>query len=1237
MRILQIRFKNLNSLQGEWKIDFTDPAYASDGLFAITGPTGAGKTTILDAICLALYGRTPRLKDVTQGVNEIMSRQTGECFAEVLFEAGPSALFGGGTNSPHRYCVSWSQHRAHRKPEGPLQSPKHEIADANTGKILETRQKNVAEKIEEVTGLTFDRFVRSMLLAQGEFATFLQSGPGERSPILEQITGTEIYSKISAQVHEVRNAERSKLNVLEAGLAGLQAPGPEEKQELEKQLADRIQEEAALEKEAERYGREIDWADSIDALQKELDLLEDRHQDLTRRQEIFEPERQRLERARRVLEFGSDYAALVALRREQDREKQTLLGCQAKMPELEADVRRAEEGVQLAATALAEKQTDQKNTLDLLRRVREIDLRQSEKEFPIGELQNSAQQTEETIRELQKKYDEDQARLEKARIRLRDVQKFLQNNVADERLTELMAGIRMRFESLRIAQERHVRLSGDCSAAEKLKQQTQAAWNEQNALYETARTKFTSDESALRKLKAAMDELLRGTALPEWREKLTDLNGRKLREEYLEETLTRQAETLNTLENLRLRAIAVESSQKNGALQIMEQQNKLQGLEKEVGHFEAQLQLIRRIRDLEAERLYLQDGAPCPLCGSTIHPYASGNIPEEEEAGLSLRSAREELRKASEAFSELQSQNARCDQERTQIQEEEERLRNQLQTIETTLAEGFALLQLKFTAGTEPLKGIARHRRKTEELLQKTRLTVERAEKMERDMQGTRETLERSQEELQKLARSLQEEEFRRDSAGREWLRLTQEIRLHDEELKNVQTELLRQISPFGFKNIPDSRPESLLDTLEARREKWQEYHGLRMDLEKQITAWERDLSHSHDDLDRLNLELRGKKDSAKKLALERDSLRQQRISIFGKKNPDEEEQKIADAVKALQKQAEVKRETLGSARRDLANMHSRMEELGKSIHFRADSLQKAEVSFSKQLLANDVRNEEGYLEACLPEGERKSLQERAQILAQERTELDARRTDKKFALEELRRQYLTTSPLEELRKKRDEIAARQRELQRAVGALRARLTDAEELSRQHGERMTAVERQRKEYLRWEKLHELIGSADGQKYRNFAQGLTFEMVIHHANLQLQKMTDRYLLIRDEAQELELKVIDSYQAGEIRSTKNLSGGESFIVSLALALGLSQMASQKVQVDSLFLDEGFGTLDEEALDTALSTLAGLRREGRLIGVISHVGAIRERISVQIEVIPQGNGRSIIQAPGCTGKME
>jgi exonuclease SbcC len=139
-------------------------------------------------------------------------------------------------------------------------------------------------------------------------------------------------------------------------------------------------------------------------------------------------------------------------------------------------------------------------------------------------------------------------------------------------------------------------------------------------------------------------------------------------------------------------------------------------------------------------------------------------------------------------------------------------------------------------------------------------------------------------------------------------------------------------------------------------------------------------------------------------------------------------------------------------------------------------------------------------------------------------------------------------------------------------------------------------------------------------------------MVRHANVQLVNMSDRYLLVRDKENLLDLNVMDNYQAGEVRSTKNLSGGESFIISLSLALGLSKMASHKIRVDSLFLDEGFGTLDEDALETALGTLAGLQQDGKLIGVISHISSLKNRIRTQINITPLSGGKSTISGPGC-----
>ncbi|MDD2497541.1 MAG: AAA family ATPase, partial [Desulfitobacteriaceae bacterium] len=207
MKINHLRFKNLNSLVGEWTIDFTAPEYVSDGIFAISGPTGAGKSTILDAICLALYGRTPRLRNISKSTNEIIARQTGECFAEVVFETHEG-----------QFRAFWSQRRAREKPEGALQNPQHELSNVLTKQVLTSQLTTTANEIELRTGMDYGRFVQSMMLAQGGFAAFLQASGNERAPILEQMTGTEIYSRISKLVFEQQKDEKITLEKLEAAL-----------------------------------------------------------------------------------------------------------------------------------------------------------------------------------------------------------------------------------------------------------------------------------------------------------------------------------------------------------------------------------------------------------------------------------------------------------------------------------------------------------------------------------------------------------------------------------------------------------------------------------------------------------------------------------------------------------------------------------------------------------------------------------------------------------------------------------------------------------------------------------------------------------------------------------------------------------------------------------------------------------------------------------------------------------
>ena len=221
-----------------------------------------------------------------------------------------------------------------------------------------------------------------------------------------------------------------------------------------------------------------------------------------------------------------------------------------------------------------------------------------------------------------------------------------------------------------------------------------------------------------------------------------------------------------------------------------------------------------------------------------------------------------------------------------------------------------------------------------------------------------------------------------------------------------------------------------------------------------------------------------------------------------------------------------------------------------------------------------------------------------------------------------------------------DDLQAKLTDLQRqlesinqSIGELNAIKSGELKNRERHSQLLEDIKRQEQENAVWAKLDMLIGSADGKKYRNFVQGLTLDLVLYHANQILAKMNDRYLLTfdGDSSKALEILVTDLHQGDAVRSSKNLSGGESFIISLALALGLSQINSQNVQIESLFLDEGFGTLDETALDLALNTLFELQQSGKSIGIISHVASLKERIDTQIVVEKHAGGYSTLHGAG------
>ena len=1220
MKILQLRFKNLNSLTGEWSIDLTVPAYSSEGIFAIIGPTGAGKSTILDAICLALYGRTPRLSKVTKSGNEIMSRQSGECFAEVSFETASG-----------RYRCHWSQHRARKKSNGDLQVPKHEISNVDSGEVFETKLRGVADQVESATGMDFDRFTRSMLLAQGGFAAFLQAAADERAPILEQITGTEIYSQISMHVHETRASVRKKLDVLTAELNGMQLLGEAEEQELSSELLKKQNEELALSPLLKNVDKAIHWLEGMNKLEGDLAETEVKLNEWQERQVAFQSRQETLNKATKALELAAEFAELSTQRVEQTQELETHTKCLSEMPGLESSLIIDEASLGAAMQTLEERKVEQKGATLVFRQTREIDLKLREKEGPIHSLGEALQEEEGIILSLKGKQDEDNAVLDDKKRTLENIAQQQLSNKEDEKLIEHLAGLRNQLETLKAILSHQVDNEIEREQALAKANETEDVWQALSEQLEVSSATYEQDQALYETKQCALKDALSEQTLTDLRNAATKITARKATLERISLSFKSFCAVEDELDQLVMRNETLEDE---GVVLLAKSQacteKKVAG-EREVTLLETQLSLVKTIHGFEEARRKLSDGEACPLCGSEEHPFARGNVPLVDESATALAKARERLTACADTLMSLQVMQAEAAKDVQQNIVRQNECAKILSDAKVEIQHDCLELGLDEAQKNISEVLVAQLKMCDDDVL---RLTTElsKAELLDVEFNNQRDTLDHSKAMFVDVQRRTQTAAHDKDSAKQRYTRLTKEAEKLGLNIQQSKDALQAELSCYGCESLIMSEVDSIVEDLTQRRDQWLGREKEKRALEKTIAAMTLQTQHLSEKILNLSKAIKKKSHDLENLRNEHVGLQQQRQNLFGEKNPDEEESRLLKTIEESEQKVNLCRKQLSSTQQGLENIKHRVEGLTTSMTTRAEKLAENEAAFKARLNTLGFCDEATFSEACLPNDERKRLLAESQLLNDEYTALQAKNNDISRQLEAERLKSLSEKSHQSLADEQSRHIAEQKILQQDVGAIQQKLQDNAQLKQSQAARVEAIEGQKRECLRWDMLHELIGSADGKKYRNFAQGLTFDMMVMHANRQLQKMTDRYLLVRDERQALELNVIDNYQAGEMRSTKNLSGGESFIVSLALALGLSNMASKNVRVDSLFLDEGFGTLDDNALEVALETLAGLQQEGKLIGVISHVGALKERISTQIHVEPQTGGRSVITGPGC-----
>jgi len=1090
MRILGIRFKNINSLAGEWQVDFTRPEYTADGIFAITGPTGAGKTTLLDVICLALYGRTPRLDRVNKSGNDVMTRQTGECFAEVTF-----------STQTGRYRCYWSQHRAWKKADAELQTPRHEISDAHAGQIIDNQIRGVEKRIEEITGMDFQRFTQSMMLAQGGFAAFLKASADERAPILEQITGTAVYSDISIKVHERHAFERTQLQSLQSELSGMQLLTPEQETALRAEEHTHAQALLPEKEQLAKLKEHLAWQHHCQDLQQKLLTLKQQQEHWQQQYNAFAEQREQLHKANRALELSGHYSALAALRQQQQADLQKELSAAHAEPALHEQRLSLQSKYNHAQSAYQQSNQKLIHMRPVFRQVHILDSSISQQRTQLARLNADVSKLDGDLHTAQQ-----------------------QTNVLQTAADQESQALGLLLEA------------GETSYDNMLKRLSEDAQRRQ---------------AILDKKQSELDALTEGKSPTHWRETIDQLSQTLAKTDALLQRYRERSTLLQSLQSQQHQRTLAETE----LAELTQKQQQLQQLfgarDALVAALQKEVSLLHTIKNLESLRAQLVDGQPCQLCGSSQHPYAS-HAPDADVDALNTQ-LREALSLLNESRDQLQHANNRI----LQHQEKLKHIAGQcLATLETIKA-----LELTLLTQTGPI-----------------RLGADVTLEQHRDMLIA---------ELDAIKKTLQNI----DSAQQDLTALDKAARAAKESVVAIS---------------------------------------------QRITT----LSHTQTRLHDTQQQLKKIKQQERATLAERERQQQslndlisQRQGLLGDNNADQHEAQLeaelASANGALQ--TALAQYQLAEKRLD-DNRQLRLT-LAQQLTERARKISADEAAFNSLLNNKSFNNETDYLAAVLPDLVRQDLQQQADQLGIQGSELQALIKQYTHELDNLLQAALTDQTHDQLLHVIDEQDKRVSQLQEALGGIRRDLGNNELARSKQQQQAEKIDNQKIELARWAALHELIGSADGKKFRNFAQGLTFEMMISHANQQLSKMTDRYQLIRDAEQPLDLNVIDYYQAGDIRSTKNLSGGEGFIISLALALGLSRMASRNVRVDSLFLDEGFGTLDEDALDTALETLGSLQQEGKLIGVISHVPALKERISTQIRVSPGTGGRSTLSGPGCS----
>jgi DNA repair protein SbcC/Rad50 len=1253
MRILAIRGKNLASLAEAFEIDFEAEPIRSAGIFAITGPTGAGKTTLLDAICLALFDSLPRMDNADKSA--AIGRVDGDSTVKVKYDdvrgilrhgagAGYAEVDFSGQDG-RRYRARWEVNRARNRASGNLQNQKMTLHDLASGALIGDKKTDTLHQIEKQIGLSFDQFRRSVLLAQGDFDTFIRAGSRDRAELLERLTGTEIYSRISQAAFARAKEEREALRDLETQL-GTHRPLDEEARtaaearvQAAKAAVDRVEAEKLS------FDKARDWYDTRTRLEAQVAEADTALTQALEADQAVDGDRASLLLSKRAFALRAELEAAAGTEQKLvDAERALMAAVEAERQAIEARVQamlvshaaKASRDAQQAAYEAIGPELEQAQRLDtLLDSVRaEITTRKhllDESILAQDEAGRAVAAVETALaaahhqRETDGRWLADHQAVEGLSIRLEEIATGI-----SERLT---VAHDMASMHANIAQLEHDLAAAEASRQQQAREITALQAQEQ-ALDERL--------AALRKIADTIDR----TAIEARRDAIVDLL----------EALDCAQDAAENIVKARAGIVTVdeEGAQQHSlidqACQVMAQ------VDAELPADLTRLEEARHSLDLseaagseaaEHLRLALRDGQPCPVCGATEHPITAVDrllkarvaIDRSRVAELeaTITKAREGRTRAETqitlAREALQGISRRKSEHEDELQLARHRWRTSVADVLTTgAALDITLPNLpEDTAAGEVVAALSPFREVLDRLLVEVKNTitsVSQAEAASRKLASERETV--------RASLALASQDLVRLTA-QEHAKTTEAATLHatcrglEQHLAAVCSRLDMALAPV----FPDWRTSvttlgvAFIDSCRVLVEQWRECRQ-RFEVASSEIA-------------RLEADIEGKRATLRASEAAVGEVERQHGAGQGELNRFTAERLNVIGGQPVEDVRTAHRERLDAAERawsEAETTRSQAEQVAAALSSGAISagnaldMARREHDSAKQLLAEKLRAGEisrADAECAMARGEAWVAAEQARLDALHEAVTTARVTvavrhqsikDHDVAgRPEHTRDDITTgfADIEERRAKTSEefivassVLHRDDQALTHIAEIKARLDERRDKARV-----------------WGQLDELIGAADGAKFRRFAQSLTLDHLIHEANRHLANLHPRYELQRPPGSDLILQVIDHNMADEVRGVHNLSGGERFLVSLALALGLASMSSSRgIKIDSLFIDEGFGALDSTNLAMAVSVLEQLQATGRRVGVISHVDELKERIAVKVEVFPVGSGRSIVQ---------